>query len=172
MTTTKRYPCEPVTASFPDTAPTQMVASVDIAATPAEVWTALEDAAAWPRWVAVIKNVEWTSPRPFGIGTTRTVRMSGNMTAYEEFTEWELHSRMAFRFNEASMKGVSAFAERYSLEELASGSTRLTWVMAMQPSGVSKLIVGAMRLPGQLLLARMLRRLGRLVESEYAAAGR
>lgn len=172
MTTTKRYPCEPVTASFPDSAPIRMVASVDIAATAVEVWTALEDAAAWPRWVRVIKDVEWTSPRPFGVGTTRTVRMSGDMTAYEEFIEWELHSRMGFRFNEASMQGVSAFAERYSLDEIAPGTTRLTWVMAMEPSGVSKLIVRLTRLPGQLLLARMLRRLGRLVEAEYAAASR
>ncbi|MGA8847962.1 MAG: SRPBCC family protein [Nocardioides sp.] len=172
MTTTKRYPCELVTPAFFGTAPIRMVATVDISATAAEVWTALEDAAAWPRWVAVIKAVEWTSPRPFQVGTTRTVRMSGNMTAYEEFIEWELHSRMSFRFNEASMQGVSAFAERYLLEQVTPGSTRLTWVMAMQPSGISKLIVGGMRLPGQLLLTRMLRRLRRLVESEYAAAER
>lgn len=170
MTSTKRYPCEPVTASFADTAPVRMVAAVDIAATAEEVWTALEDASAWPRWASVIKNVEWTSSRPFGVGTTRTVSMAGNMIGYEEFIEWEPYSRMAFRFNEASMQGVSAFAEQYSLEEVTPGTTRVTWVMAMEPSGVSRFIVPLTQLPLRLMLAKMLRSFGRLVETEYAGS--
>ena len=33
--------------------------------------------------------MEWTSPKPFGLGTTRTVTMSGDLAGYEEFIAWE-----------------------------------------------------------------------------------
>jgi hypothetical protein len=75
---------------------------------------------------------------------------------------------MAFRFNEASMNGVRAFAERYTLDPAPGGRTRVGWVMAMAPAGVSKVIVPITRVPMRLAFGRMLRRFGRLVETEYA----
>src|SRR3954468_24891884 len=137
----KRYDCEPVTDDFIDTAPARYVNAVVVDASPAEIWTALEEAAAWPRWATPIKKVEWTSPAPFGVGTTRTVTMVGRMIVDEEFIAWEPGTRMAFRFNTASMNGVSAFAERYPLEPVTPSSTRVTWTMAMAPRGASKVIV-------------------------------
>lgn len=164
------YPCDKVDDAWIDTAPVRLVNRVDINATPEQTWAALEDASAWPRWATVITNVEWTSPQPFGIGTTRTVTMRGRMVAYEEFITWAQPSRMGFRFNEASMDGVRAFAERYTLDPLPGGGTRVEWVMAMAPKGVSKVIVPVTRLPMRLAFGRMLRRFGTLVEAEYAAA--
>src|SRR5207302_1020870 len=105
-----------------------------------------------------IKSVQWTSPQPFGVGTTRTVTMVGKMVVDEEFIEWEPHRRMAFRFNEASMNGVSAFAERYDIEAVSAGQTHVTWVMAMAPRGISKLIVPATRWPMRRGFGRMLRK--------------
>ena len=32
-----------------------------------------------------IQKVEWTSPKPYGVGTTRSVHMMGDMVGYEEF---------------------------------------------------------------------------------------
>jgi carbon monoxide dehydrogenase subunit G len=164
----RHYACDKVTDSWIDTAPVRLVNSVTIRATPQRIWAALEDAAAWPRWASVITRVEWTSPAPFGVGTTRTVTMRGGMVGYEEFIAWEPHHRMGFRFNEASMDGVRAFAERYTLEPLADGRTRVGWIMAMQPKGVSRLIVPLTQVPMRLLFGRMLRRFGQLVETEYA----
>jgi uncharacterized protein YndB with AHSA1/START domain len=165
------YPCDKVDDTWIDSAPVRLVNGVDIDATPEQIWTALEDASAWPRWATVITNVEWTSPQPFGIGTTRTVTMRGRMVAYEEFITWEQPSRMGFRFNEASMDGVRAFAERYTLDPLPGGGTRVVWVMAMAPKGVSKVIVPVTRLPMRLAFGRMLRRFGKLVEAEYVTTG-
>jgi carbon monoxide dehydrogenase subunit G len=162
----KRYVCTKVGDDFVDTAPIRLVNSVRIAATPEAVWAALEDAASWPRWATVIKHVEWTSPRPFDVGTTRTVTMSGGMTGYEEFISWEPYRRMGFRFNEASMNGVSAFAERYEIESAGDG-TQVTWIMAMAPTGASKVIVPLTRAPMRMMFGRMLRNFGRLVETEY-----
>jgi hypothetical protein len=167
----KRYPCEPVSDSFVDTAPARYVNSVRIDATPACIWKALEDASAWPRWATPIKNVEWTSPPPFGVGTTRTVMMIGKMTVFEEFIAWESNRRMSFRFNEASMNGVSAFAERYTLDVISAHATQVTWVMAMAPKGVSKLVVPVAHWPMQRAFGRMLRTFKALVEDEYVEAG-
>jgi uncharacterized protein YndB with AHSA1/START domain len=161
------YDCDPVGDEFIDRAPVRFVNSVVIHADPREVWTALEDAAAWPRWAGVIKNVEWTSQRPFGIGTTRTVTMAGRMVAQEEFIAWEPGRRMAFRFNTASMNGVRAFAERYTIETPAPGASQVTWVMAMAPKGINRAIVRLTRWPMERAFGRMLRKFGALVEAEY-----
>lgn len=167
----RRYACDQVSDGWIDTAPVRLVNTVHVQAAPERIWAALEDAAAWPRWANVITRVEWTSPAPFGVGTTRTVTMRGGMVGYEEFIAWEPPARMGFRFNEASMDGVRAFAERYTLESQPDGGTRVTWVMAMQPKGVSKPIVALTRVPMRLLFGRMLRRFGQLVETEYAGSG-
>ena len=166
----RRYPCDRVEDAWIDSAPVRLVNTVDVDATPDQIWTALEDASAWPRWATVITEVAWTSPQPFGVGTTRTVTMRGGMVGDEEFISWDPHRRMSFRFNEASMDGVRAFAERYTLEPLPGGGTRLVWVMAMAPKGVSKVIVPITRIPMRLMFGRMLRRFGRLVATEYAGA--
>lgn len=162
----RRHACDPVDDSWIDTAPVRLANSVDIDATPEQIWAALEDAAAWPRWATVITHVEWTSPQPFGVGTTRTVTMRGGLVGYEEFITWDPHRRLGFRFNEATTNGIHAFAERYTLEPVGGG-TRVVWEMAMAPSGVSKVIVPLTRVPMRLMFGRMLRRFGRLVETEY-----
>ena len=165
----KRYVCEHVDDAWIDTAPIKMINTVVIAATPQQIWAAFEDAAAWPRWATVIKHVEWTSPKPFGVGTTRTVTMAGKMTGFEEFIAWEPYTKLGFRFNEASMDGISAFAERYDLVPV-DGRTSVTWTMVMAPKGVSKVIVPVTRPIMQRMFGRMLRTFKTLVESEYTTA--
>lgn len=164
----RKQSCQQVDLAWIDTAPVRIVNTVDVCAAPAAIWSALEDADAWPRWAKVITQVEWTSARPFGEGTTRTVTMRGRMTAYERFIAWQPHRLMAFRFDAATTSGVSAFAERYDIEPIDDSHTRVTWVMAMSPKGVSKLIVPATRVPMDRLFGHFLRTFGRLVESEYA----
>lgn len=168
----RRYELEKVGDGFVDSAPARFVNSVLVDAAPASVWAALEDAAAWPRWAKAIKHVEWTSEPPFGVGTTRTVTMAARMRVFEEFIAWEPHRLMAFRFNAASMDGVAAFAERYELEARSADQTRVTWVMAMRPKGVSRVIVPITALPMRLTFGRWLRGFKKLVEAEYRGAGR
>ncbi|HEY2165822.1 MAG TPA: SRPBCC family protein [Jatrophihabitantaceae bacterium] len=166
----RRYQMQPVGEDFVDTAPARFVNSVLIDASAAAVWAALEDPATWPRWAKAIKHVEWTSAPPFGIGTTRTVRMTGKMTVFEEFIVWEPQRRMGFRFNEATMNGVSAFAELYTLDAISPTQTRVSWVMAMQPSGVSRAIVPVTLMPMRRLFGHWLRGFKHLVEREYQQA--
>lgn len=130
----KSYPCEHVDLSFVDTAPYRFVSTVDLAITPQQLFEVLSDETSWPQWASVITKVIWTSPKPFGVGTTRTVHMRGFIVGEEEFLAWEPFTHMAFRFNTATTNAISAFAEEYRVVETAQGC-HLTWVMAIKPNG-------------------------------------
>ncbi|MBF6172063.1 SRPBCC family protein [Nocardia blacklockiae] len=165
------HPCERVEASFAETAPYRYSNSVELNVTPEQVFEVLADASAWPRWATVITGVTWTSPEPRGIGTTRTVHMRGGIVGNEEFLAWEPNTHMAFRFNECSTKGITAFAEDYRIVPTAGGC-RLTWTMAMagdRPTSVS------LRLFGPLMNATFryfLRNLRKLTDRRFATAAR
>lgn len=130
------YPCERVSLDFTDTAPFRFVSTVDLAITPEQLFEVLCDAQSWPQWATVITDVEWTSPEPRGVGTTRTVTMRGNIVGDEEFIAWEPLRHMAFRFNQSTSDAISAFAEDYRVVATGDGC-HLTWVMAMAPAGLA-----------------------------------
>ena len=120
------------------------------------------------KWAMPITGVEWTSGFPIEVGSTRTVSMRGGIVGYEEFIAFEHGARMAFRFNEASKPMIKAFAEDYRVTDLGGGRCRVDWSMAMEtaqgPAFVTKLTDSVM----ERMLGRMLRKFGRLVESEFA----
>lgn len=82
------------------------------------VWKALLDPVAWTQWLAISK-VTWTSPQPFGVGTTRTVEVAGQ-TIEETFFAWEEGRRMAFRFERSTLP-VSAAVEDYLIRQTETG---------------------------------------------------
>lgn len=137
------HPCERVDLSFIQTAPFRFSNSVDLAITGEQLFEVLADTDAWPRWAKAITHVTWTSPEPFGVGTTRTVDMHGGLSGDEEFLAWEPNSYMAFRFNSCSSSVVAAFAEEYRIVPIAGGC-RLTWTLAQKPAGPAKvgLVIG------------------------------
>jgi uncharacterized protein YndB with AHSA1/START domain len=131
-------PCEKVALDYLDSAPVRFTASETISATPEEIFAVFLDGPSWTKWVFAITGVEWTSPFPLEVGSTRTVHMRGGITGYEEFLAWEPGRRMAFRFNEMSKGGADAFAEDYQVTDLGDGTSRLDWVMAMTPAGAGR----------------------------------
>jgi len=134
---TTMYPCERVELSFIQSAPFRFSNSVDLAITPEQLFEVLADADSWPRWAKVITKVTWTSPEPYGVGTTRVVDMRGGLTGDEEFLAWEPYTYLAFRFNSCSNKAVAAFAEEYRVVE-TPGGCRLTWTIAQKPNGPAR----------------------------------
>jgi hypothetical protein len=118
-------------------------ATVELACTPDQLFTVFEDAHAWTVWAGPIKHVEWTSPKPFGVGTTRTVTMAGGMQGFEEFIAWERGKRMTFKFTHSNKDTTAAFGEDYVVTDLGNGRCRLDWIMAMEPKGASKYVLGA-----------------------------
>ncbi len=135
------HPCERVDVDFIETAPHRFSNGVDLRVTPDQLFEVLADAEAWPRWAKVITHVEWTSPEPRGVGTTRTVTMRGGLVGEEEYLVWDEHTRIAFRFNASSTSAVAAFAESYDVVPTADGC-HLTWTLAQKPAGPARFTMG------------------------------
>ena len=81
------------------------------------VWAALVDGDSWTKWLDLDK-VTWTSPKPFRVGTTRTVEGQGILE--EEFFIWDEGERMAFYVTATDLP-VKAFAEDYKLVDTPDG---------------------------------------------------
>ena len=92
---------------------------------PEVVWAALLDGPAWAEWLDGITGVDWTSPKPFGIGTTRTVHLKGGQRVEEFFFAWDEGRRMAFYFDRSTLP-IKAAVEDYRVRP-APGGSELIW---------------------------------------------
>jgi len=126
------FACHPVDASFFDTAPMRFTNVVDLEASPAKVFAIFADADTWPKWFHAIHKAEWTSEKPYGVGSTRTIWMTP-VSVDEHFFRWEPDRRCSFYAAATSTPMVHALAEDYLLEEIAPGKTRFTYTVAMDP---------------------------------------
>ena len=110
--------------------PQRQVAVFEIPHPAGHVWAALtsDDALKWCR---ALSGVTWTSPRPFGEGTTRTARTRGGALALREiYFRWEEGRRNSFYVSEATLPLFRRFAEDYLVEEISPSSCRFTWTVA------------------------------------------
>ena len=161
---TEKHPCTAVDMRFFDTAPFRYVAEETIAASADAVFASFENADDWPLWAPPIQRVDWTSSKPLGVGSTRTVFMSGGMTGYEEFIAWERGREMAFCFTHASKNNVESFAEHYVVYAINEACCRVRWVMAMKPRGFSRYFLPLFSPFMQLGVKVMLRRFRNLLQ--------
>lgn len=129
------HACRSFDVGFFDTAPCRFVNVVELPVPPDRLFAVFEDPASWPRWAPGIGEVTWTSEAPYRPGTTRTVRFWGGMSVYEDFFVYDPPREMAFRFYGTSERVWDAFGERYVVEDLGDGRSRLTWTVAYAASG-------------------------------------
>ena len=128
------YPLEPAGADFLESAPHVFIYQKRFAAPPARVWEQLTSDDSIAAWGPATKEVNWTSPRPFGVGTTREVVALGGATMRERFFRWEKGRRHSFAAYESTLPLFKRFAEDYVVE--ADGAdTLFTWVVAIEPKG-------------------------------------
>jgi len=162
------FECTPVGVEFLGQTRNHFVAQEIVRATPEQIFDVFEDAHAWTVWALPIQKVEWTSPRPYGVGTTRSVHMMGGLVGYERFVEWERGKRMAFTFVGASKDATEKFLEDYRVTDLGDGTCRVEWHMAMEPKGFSRQMMFLSRPIMRMANQRMLRKFRRYAEA-YAA---
>lgn len=124
--------CRAVDKTYLDNAPHREVNSVVLNGTPAQIFALFEDADAWPKWYKGMDKVEWTSPKPYGVGTTRTVQL-GPLKVYEYFFRWQDNARFSFYFTGTNIPFVKALAEDYLLEPIDEHTTRFTYTVAFEP---------------------------------------
>jgi len=114
------------------------VNELELEVSAARLFSSLKRAEDWPLWVDAIAAVEWTTPPPFAVGTTRTVTFTNGKFADELFIAWEENRRMAFCFTGTDMPGTGAFAEDYLIEPLGEECCRLVWRVAFSPLGIHR----------------------------------
>jgi hypothetical protein len=128
------YPLEPCDETFFDTAPYVHRYPVELDVAPERVWESLTSDRALAAWGLGLHSLRWTSPRPFGIGTTREVVLPGKaMAVREKFFRWEDGHRKSFHAVAADRPLLRRFAEDYLVEPTRGGS-RFTWTIAMEPA--------------------------------------
>jgi hypothetical protein len=145
------FSCEPVDESFFGSAPVRMAAHFDVDRPAAEVWGELTGDRPL-HWCRILQAVEWTSPRPFAVGTTRQVKaLWGANDLREHYFRWEERRQHSFYVVEATAPLASRFAEDYLVEPTGDGSCRFSWTIAFEPRALS--------LPGLPLIKALLRTL-------------
>jgi hypothetical protein len=127
------FKTQPVDEGFFESAPLRLRDSFEIARPVQQVWADLtaDDALSWCR---VIRSIEWTSARPFAVGTTRTVSSLGGLQVFgERFFRWEEGRRQSFYVYEASTPLFRRFAEDYLVAPVSDVACRFTWTIAVEP---------------------------------------
>jgi hypothetical protein len=124
---------EPADASIFDTAPQLYRYPVKLAVPPERVWESIASDRSLADWGMGVKSLKWTTPRPFGVGTTREVVLPlSAMTVREQFFRWDEGKGYSFYVYEANRPGIKRFAEDYVIEPDGSGSL-FTWTIAIEP---------------------------------------
>jgi uncharacterized protein YndB with AHSA1/START domain len=124
-----------------DTAPFVYRYPVELDVPPERVWESLTSDRSMADWGLGIRSLRWTSPRPFGVGTTREIVLVGKVLAVRElFFRWDEGSRKSFYATDINMPVVARFAEDYLVEKTARGS-RFTWTIAFEPTEKSGLLL-------------------------------
>ncbi|MEA2425051.1 MAG: hypothetical protein QOH13_1461 [Thermoleophilaceae bacterium] len=138
------FSAQPVDESFFDNAPVRLSDTFDVPRPAAEVWSELtaDNPLAWCR---ILRGITWTSPRPFGVGTTRTARSVGGVIK-ERYFLWEEGRRKSFFVVEASAPLFRRFAEDYLVEPASESSCRFTWTIAFEPKPAARIANPANRL--------------------------
>ncbi len=105
---------------------------------PAAVWADLtaDDTLHWCR---ILQDVSWTSPRPFGVGTTREVRaLWGAGSMREHYFRWEEGHRKSFYAVQSGGPIFKSLAEDYLVEHRGPDACRFTWTIAVEPSALGR----------------------------------
>ncbi len=120
-----------VDSDYPTVGPNQktLVQAINVPST--TLFNCLADGPAWSEWLGI--EVEWTTPEPRDVGTTRTVTTKGQQID-EFFFTWDEGERMGFRFDRTTLP-VSAFAELYECVPTGANSCELRWSYAFEWGG-------------------------------------
>lgn len=130
---------QPVDEAFFDEAPFRLVGDFDIQQSAADVWAELTEDNPLS-WCRILEEITWTSPRPFGVGTTRTARALHGLNVIDErFFRWEEGRRKSFCVLKATMPLFRRFAEDYLVEPTSDTACRFTWTIAADPHPAARL---------------------------------
>jgi hypothetical protein len=124
--------------AFLTAAPSRFVETFEIGLPATAVWAELtrEGTLDWCRGL----KITWSSPRPFGVGTTRQAQLFGVvLRVQEEYFVWEEGHRMAFFVTSVRPPAYRRSAEDYVVDPLGSDRCRFTWTLTFDLTPLGKL---------------------------------
>jgi len=132
------FKCRPVDETFFAEAPLRLRAGFAIPRPAAQVWDELTSDTAL-HWCRILSDVRWTSPRPFGVGTTREVKaLWGANMLREHYFLWEEGRRHCFYVAETTAPIVTSLAEDYLVEPRGEDACHFTWTIAARLSALGR----------------------------------
>jgi hypothetical protein len=152
------------------TAKARGVAEREMAVSADQLFATLEDGPSYTKWVPAIRKVAWTSQRPFGKETTRTVNLVGGATIDEVFWAWEPNHRIGFSISASSFRWMSALAELYEITALSSDRCKLRWTLAVRLPGALGKVEPAIGRSLPIVQNRMLKTLERVARQRSSRA--
>jgi hypothetical protein len=124
---------QPADESLFEYPPFKLQATFNIPQPAAKVWEDLtaDDAL---HWCKVLSGFEWTSPRPFAVGSTRVVKSLKSTNVFDEtFFHWDEGHRKSFYVAKCSWPPMfDRFAEDYVVEPTGEDSCKFTWTIAVE----------------------------------------
>lgn len=126
---------QPIDLSFFDSAPQVYAEEWEVGVSAAQFWPDLVDNPL--HWCRGLK-IRWTSPRPFGVGTTRHVGVLGVIQADENFFLWDEGERFAFHFTRTNLPLFRRFGEYYEVQPTGPDSCRFIWKLAGEPTLIGR----------------------------------
>jgi hypothetical protein len=125
---------------------------------------ALRDNAKWVQWAGPLKSADWTSP-PGVVNCTRDVFLIGGILLREIFFHWEDNRRVAFSVYEASVPGISKFAEEHKITVIDPDQVQLDLTVAMEPTRGGRFIMPIIYSLLKLMVPVMVARYKKMLES-------
>ncbi|GAB93875.1 SRPBCC family protein [Gordonia rhizosphera] len=139
------YPLDDIDLGFFDTAPVTYRIDVNLPVSPQRAWAELTRQNTL-NWCRAIKAIEFTSPPPYGVGTTRKASLGPGFAGLSEhFFVWDEdpetgHYRNAFRAVSASTPGLRRFGEVTEVKPADVGC-RMIWSFALELASSAKAVV-------------------------------
>jgi hypothetical protein len=128
---------QPVSEDFFASASVRVSDTFHISRPAADVWNELVSDRPL-HWCRAL-NIGWTSPRPFGVGTTRRAKILGGVIIVNErYFLWEEGRRMAFCVESANLPFFKHLAEDYLVEPDGPDACTFTWRAGLEPTLIGR----------------------------------
>ncbi|MTD47002.1 SRPBCC family protein [Conexibacter sp. W3-3-2] len=131
------FSCAPTDESFLTSAPKIYRDSFAIPLPAAAVWADLTSDSAL-HWCKALTTVRWTSPRPHGVGATKTVKVLGLISLDERYIAWDEGTRKAFVGDRSNLPLIKRIAEDYVVTPTGDSSCRFDWTIAVEPTAAGR----------------------------------
>ncbi|WP_203338683.1 SRPBCC family protein [Nocardioides limicola] len=132
----RTFDLAPIDLGFFTDAPISYRMDVHLPVAPAVAWGELTRQNTLD-WCRVIRKIEFTSPAPYGVGTTRQAALGpGFVSLSEVFFDWNEDAeagryRNAFQVERSTVPGMKRFGELTEVQPAEVGC-RLIWTFALE----------------------------------------